>query len=41
MDLIFNAKHTQLDLEEAHYKAGQTVEYVENEEVKGKAGKKG
>lgn len=40
MELIFNAQHTQLDLEEAHHKAGQTVKYVENEEFKGKAGKK-
>jgi hypothetical protein len=40
MELIFNPKHTQLGLEEAHHKAGQTVEHVENEEVKGKAGEK-
>jgi hypothetical protein len=40
MELVFNAKHTQLDLEEAHHKAGRTVEHVENEEIKGKAGEK-
>lgn len=40
MELIFNAKHIQLDLEEAHHKVSQTVEHVENEEVKGNAGKK-
>jgi hypothetical protein len=40
MELIFNANHTQLDLEEAHHKAGQTVEHVENEDIKGKAGEK-
>ena len=39
MELIFNAKQTQLDLEEAHHKVAQTVEHVENGEVKGKAGK--
>lgn len=40
MELIFNAKHTRLDLEEAHHKAAQTVEHVEKEEVKGRASEK-
>ncbi|KAJ5089165.1 hypothetical protein N7532_007849 [Penicillium argentinense] len=40
MELIFNARHTQLDLEEAYHKTGQTVKHVENEEVKDNAGKK-
>lgn len=40
MELIFNAKHTQLDLEQVHHKSGQTVEHVEDQDAKGRVGEK-
>ncbi|KAG2418604.1 hypothetical protein HFD88_001705 [Aspergillus terreus] len=38
MELIFNAKHTQLDLDKTQHKAGETFEHIENQDGKGGPG---